>query len=93
MIAGPKLEAEFANAYGERFVLRVNPSRRIGEFLGDETDWKPIKIRDDRLQADFLLADDEWTWLERAWLELTGRRLQKPVFTLVCELLKLRSSE
>ena len=73
-------------------MLRVDPIRKAGEFLGDETDWKPIKIRHDETQRDFILADDEWKWLSGAWQEATRRSLRMPVFTLMCELMKLLHS-
>jgi len=80
MIAGPTLEARFTNSYGERFVVRVHPSGKSGEFMGDETDWQPILIRHDRVLGDFMLAADEYDALAQAWLEMTGRTLQKPPF-------------
>lgn len=87
MIAKPKLEAEFANAYGERFVVRVAPNRKTGELMGDETDWRPIQIRRDCVQGSFMLAADEFDMLAKAWRQLTGRTLQKPAYLQAFEML------
>lgn len=88
MISPAPIELHFVNRYGEKWLLRVAPSRETGELLGDETDWKPIEIRDDRLRADFILANDEWAWLYAAWRQTTGRELRKPSFARLRELLK-----
>ena len=88
MIARTLIESEFQNQYGERFVLRVDPTRRRGELLGDETDWEPIEIADDKVLADFIFADDEWTWLSAAWQRFTGRPLQAPAFTRFREVMQ-----
>lgn len=93
MIAPAKLEAQFTNQYGERFVLRVDPTRRRGELLGDETDWKPIEIADDTVQGDFLFSDEEWGWVSAAWQQFTGRPLQAPTFSRFQELLQQMGSD
>jgi hypothetical protein len=86
MIAGPKLEAEFANAYGERFLVRVAPNRKTGELMGDETDWEAILIHHDRVLGSFMLAADEYDALAAAWLEMTGRTLEKPAYLQAFEM-------
>ncbi len=89
MVARVSLESEFFNSYGERFVLRVAPARDVGVLLGDETDWEALEISEDALQADFILAENEWVWLSAAWRELTGRRLKKPLTACMDEIMKL----
>ena len=88
MIARTLTESEFTNQYGERFVLRVDPTRQRGELLGDETDWQPIEIRDDKVQGDFVFSDEEWAWLSAAWRQFTGGSLQAPPFTRFRQLLE-----
>ena len=86
MIALPMPECTFTNTYGERFVVRTDPTRETGVLLGDETDWEPLPIEDDRLVADFILSDDEYESLAKAWRELTGRELWKPMYLQVLEM-------
>lgn len=93
MIAGPKREVRFTNSYGERFVVRVHPSGKSGEFLGDETDWQPIDIRHDRVLGSFMLGADEYDALAEAWREMTGRTLQKPLFLEFVEMWAALSRE
>ena len=88
MIARTSIESEFQNEYGERFQLRFDPTRQTGELLGDETDWKPIEIRDDTVSADFIFGDDEWTWLSTTWQQFTGRPLQAPAYTRFREVMQ-----
>jgi hypothetical protein len=80
------LESRFTNRYGEEFVVRVDPNRETGELLGDETDWEPLDIIEDRICGDFLLRVDEWESTAKAWRELTGRALSKPMYLLVAEM-------
>lgn len=87
MIARSSPEARFTNSYGERFVVRVHPSGKSGEFLGDETDWEPIDIRHDRVQGSFMLAADEYDALVAAWRQRTGRTLEKPLYLQAFEML------
>jgi hypothetical protein len=75
------IERSFANSYGERWLLRVEPASGDGNLLGDETDWvHGIKIRNDVVEPDYILTDEEARWLTTAWIELTGRELCLPEF-------------
>lgn len=67
-------------------MVRVDATRDTGVLLGDETDWEPLPIADDRHIADFILSADEFEALSKAWRELTGRALLKPACLLGTEM-------
>ena len=78
------VERTFTNKYGERWLLRIEPMSGDGNLLGDETDLVDgVKIRNDVVDPDYILADDEVEWLLMIWMELTGRELVLPVFNSV----------
>ncbi len=88
-IEQPPAESSFTNDYGERFLLRVDTSGKVGQLFGDEISWEaPIEIRDDRICADFILGDAEWAWLSESWRKITGRALHPPLFTRLVEIAK-----
>ena len=66
----------FENEHGEQFVLEINRSTGEGTLQAGDLGWdRKIEIRDDRIQDDIVLGDDERQWLSACWRAATGRVL------------------
>ena len=63
--------------------LNLASQGQTGIVAGDETGWKPLHIKHDSLEADFMFSKPELLWLRSSWKASTGRELKHP--TLDCE--------
>jgi len=75
-----QIRHEFTNAYGERWLLRIDRQTETGELTGDDLGDMAVQITNDVIQSDLILGADESAWLAECWEVAIGRPLRPSPF-------------
>lgn len=68
-----KVQWEYTNEYGEKWIFEYDSLTSIGNLKGSDVDWQIYQVIDGKVNG-LILNKGELKWLKEAWEKVTGNK-------------------